>query len=118
VRTLASTSASWARVSSSQNTAGQPVARARVTASLTQSRIGASLVWHMRQMSPSSTSCSRSVVPSPSTTFTVPGAAISKVLSWEPYSSAFCAMRPTFGTVPIVVGSNWPCSRQKSSVSA
>ena len=39
-------------VSSSQNTAGAPVARARVTASLTQSRIGTSLVWHIRQMSP------------------------------------------------------------------
>ncbi len=41
-----------ARVSSSQNTAGVPVARARATASLTQSWIAASLVWHMRQMSP------------------------------------------------------------------
>jgi hypothetical protein len=30
---------------------------------------------------------------------------ISKVLSWLPYSSAACAMRPTFGTVPIVAGS-------------
>ena len=29
-----------------------PIARARVTASLTQSRIAASFVWHMRQMSP------------------------------------------------------------------
>ena len=38
--TLAISLASWARVSSSQNTAGAPVARARVTASLTQSRIG------------------------------------------------------------------------------
>ena len=50
--------ASWARVSSSQNTAGAPVARARVTASFTQSRIGTSLVWHVRQMSPADTSCS------------------------------------------------------------
>ncbi len=39
------------------------VARARVTASLTQSRIGASLVWQARQMSPGSTACSISVVP-------------------------------------------------------
>ena len=32
-----------------------------------------------------------------STTRTVPVAGISKVLSWLPYSSAFCAIRPTFG---------------------
>ncbi len=50
--TLAIRLASWARASSSQNTAGAPVARARVTASLTQSRIGTSLVWQARQMSP------------------------------------------------------------------
>ena len=36
----------------------------------------------------------------------------------DPYSSAFCAIRPTFGVVPIVVGSNAPFSRQKSIVSA
>ena len=41
-----------------------------------------------------------------------------EVLSWLPYSSAFCAIRPTFGVVPIVAGSNAPCSRQKSIVSA
>ena len=57
-------------------------------------------------------------MPEASTTRTVPGAAISNVLSCEPYSSAFCAMRPTFGVVPIVAGSNAPCSRQKSIVSA
>ena len=51
-RTLASTWASCPRVSSSQNTAGAPVARARPTASSTQLRIGASLVWQARQMSP------------------------------------------------------------------
>ena len=34
--------ASWARFLSSQKTAGAPVIRARVTASFTQSRIGAS----------------------------------------------------------------------------
>ena len=87
------------------------------TASSTQSWIGASLVWHMRQMSPASTSCSSSVAPASSTTRTVPAAAISKVLSCEPYSSAFCAIRPTFGVVPIVAGSKAPCSRQWSTVS-
>ena len=39
-------------------------------------------------------------------------------MSCEPYSSAFCAMSPTFGVVPIVAGSNAPCSRQWSTVSA
>ena len=34
--------------------------------------------------------------------------AISKVLSWLPYSSAFCAIRPTFGTEPMVAGSKAP----------
>ena len=52
------------------------------------------------------------------TTRTMPAASISNVLSWLPYSSAFCAIRPTFGVVPIVAGSNAPCSRQKSIVSA
>ena len=111
-------SASCARVSSSQNTAGAPVARARSTASRTQSATAASLVWQPRQMSPGSTSCSSSVAPEPSTTRTLPAASISKVLSWLPYSSAFCAIRPTLGVVPIVAGSNAPCSRQKSIVSA
>jgi hypothetical protein len=45
-----------------------------VTASLTQSRTASSLVWQARQMSPSSTSCSSRVVPSSSTTRTVPAA--------------------------------------------
>ena len=94
------------------------MARARSTASRTQSAIGASLVWHARQMSPASTSCSSSVSPSAVTTRTVPGASISNVLSWLPYSSAFCAIRPTFGVVPMVAGSKAPCSRQKSIVSA
>ena len=96
---------SWARSRSSQNTAGVCEARARVTASLTQSRMGASLVWHARQMSPAATSCSMSTSPALFTTCTRPASAISKVLSWLPYSSAFCAMRPTLGTEPIVVGS-------------
>ncbi len=97
--------ASWARPSSSQNTAGMPEARARVTASLTQSRIGTSLVWHIRQMSPAPTACSSTVSPWVSTTRTVPVEGISKVLSWLPYSSAAWAIRPTLGTVPRVAGS-------------
>ena len=94
---------------SNQNTAVMPDARARVTASFTQSRIAASLVTGIRQMSPSSTSHDSSTSPlSISTMSATPSSGISKVLSCEPYSSAFCAIRPTFGTVPMVVGSNWP----------
>ena len=96
-RTLRSTSASWARVSSSQKIAGVVVSRARATARRTQSWIGASLVWHMRQMSPASTSCSSSVSPASSTTRTVPDASISNVLSCEPYSSAAWAISPMLG---------------------
>ena len=82
--TLAIRLASWARVSSSQKTAGAPVARARVTASLTQSRIGTSLVWHIRQMSPALDRRARAATsPAASTTRTVPAAGISKVLSWR-----------------------------------
>ena len=55
--------ASCARFLSSQKTAGAPVIRARVTASFTQSRIGASFTWQARQMSPASTACSISVLP-------------------------------------------------------
>ena len=72
----------------------------------------------MRQMSPACTSCSSSTASPSSATRTVPAVAISNVLSCEPYSSAFCAMSPTFGVVPIVAGSNAPCSRQCSTVSA
>ncbi len=104
-RTLAIRFASWARVSSSQKIAGSPVARARVTASFTQSRTGTSLVWHIRQMSPAPTVCSRTTAPSASTTRTVPVDGISKVLSWLPYSSAARAIRPTLETDPIVAGS-------------
>lgn len=103
--TLAIRLASCARVSSSQKTAGSPVARARVTASFTQSRIGASLVWQARKMSPADTACSMTASPLASTRRTVPVTGISKVLSWLPYSSAFCAIRPTFGTEPMVDGS-------------
>ena len=46
----------------------------------------------------------------------VPGLAISNVLSCEPYSSAACAMRPTFDTVPIVGTSKAPFARQSSIV--
>ena len=60
--TLRRICASCARERSSQKTAGAPVARARPTASRTQSATGASLVWHARQTSPGSTSCSSSVV--------------------------------------------------------
>ena len=97
--------ASWARPSSSQKTAGSPVARARDTASFTQSRIGMSLVWHMRKMSPASTGTSNTVSPAAPVTRTVPAAGSSKVLSWLPYSSAAWAMRPTLGTEPMVAGS-------------
>ncbi len=106
--------ASWARVSSSQKTAGAPVARARVTASFTQSWTAASFVWHIRQMSPASTACSSRMAPAASTTRTVPAAGISKVLSCEPYSSAFWAMSPTLGTEPMVAGSKAPLARQSS----
>ena len=47
-------------------------------------------------------------------TRTVPSAGIWKVLSCEPYSSAFCAIRPTLGTLPIVAGSNAPFALQSS----
>ncbi len=95
-----------------------PELRARVTASLTQSRIGASLTWHMRQMSPASTFCSSSTSPvAMSTMRASPASGTSKVLSCEPYSSACCAIRPTFGTVPIVIGSKLPLVLQKLMIS-
>ncbi len=68
----------------------------------------------MRKMSPAPTACSSTASPLPSTTRTVPVAGISKVLSWLPYSSAFCAIRPTLGTEPIVDGSKAPLARQSS----
>ncbi|CSD26047.1 Uncharacterised protein [Vibrio cholerae] len=68
----------------------------------------------MRKMSPASTLCSSSTLPASSITRTTPSASRIKVLSCEPYSSAFCAIRPTLGTLPIVVGSNAPCCLQKS----
>ena len=113
--TLTMSSRSCGRFASSQKHAGVFERRARVTASLTQSLIAGSLVWQARQMSPASTACCMSTVPAASTTRTVPAAFISNVLSCEPYSSAFCAMSPTFGTEPIVFGSNAPFFRQKST---
>ena len=106
--------ASWARSLSSQNTAGVSLRRARSTASFTQSRTGASLVWHMRQMSPACTGCSKIVRPASSLTRTMPSPGIWKVLSCEPYSSAFCAIRPTLGTLPMVAGSKAPWALQSS----
>ena len=114
--TFAMSCASCARFTSSQNTAGAPVARARVTASLTQSMTAMCFVCVARQMSPVCTSCSMSTSPSESMIWTLPGAAISNVLSWLPYSSAACAMRPTLGTVPIVVGSSGPFAITSSIV--
>ncbi len=69
-------------------------------------------------MSPSETSCSSFTAPEESRTRTTPPSAISNVLSWLPYSSAFCAISPTFGVVPIVVGSNAPCAWQCRTVSS
>ena len=117
VSTFAISWASCARLASSQKTAGAPVARARRTASFTQSRTAASFVWQPRKMSPSSTRCSRSVAPeASSTTRIVPAPAAMNVLSWEPYSSACCAMRPTLGTLPMVAGSSAPCRWQSSTI--
>ena len=47
-----------------------------------------------------------------------PASAISNVLSCDPYSSAAWAISPMLGVVPIVAGSNAPCRRQSSTVSA
>ena len=88
------------------------------TASRTQSWIGASLHWHMRQMSPVPPRARAASRPRRRPRGRCPAAEISNVLSCEPYSSACCAISPTFGVVPIVAGSNAPCSRQWSTVSA
>lgn len=99
---------------SSQNTTVMPEIRARSTASFTQSRMAASVTVHSRQMSPASTFWVSSTSPvSRSTMSATPASGTSKVLSWLPYSSAFCAIRPTLGTVPMVAGSNWPWVLQK-----
>ncbi|OQC03259.1 MAG: hypothetical protein BWX79_02668 [Alphaproteobacteria bacterium ADurb.Bin100] len=118
ILTLVMSCASWGRYWSSQNTTGMPELRARLTASLTQSRMAASLTWHMRQMSPSPTSWLSSTSPvAMSTMLATPSSAISKVLSCEPYSSACWAIRPTLGTVPMVFGSKAPCHLQKLIIS-
>src|SRR5690606_13706861 len=97
--------------------AGVSVALALETANLTQSWIGASLTWHILHMSPASTGCSIKISPELLLTIcTLPLWGISKVLSWDPYSSAFWAIRPTLGTVPMVVGSKAPYFLQKSMV--
>ena len=80
-----------------------PVARARLTANFTQSRIGASLVWHMRQMSPSLNVCLQAFRRPIDDSAPCPPEESSNVLSCDPYSSAFLAIRPTLGTLPIVV---------------
>ena len=68
----------------------------------------------MRQMSPASTCCDSSTSPVATSTMQAsPSSVISKVLSWEPYSSACWAIRPTFGTVPMVTGSKLPLVLQK-----
>ena len=108
--------ASCARASSSQNTAGAPDARARPTASRTQSRIGSSFVWHMRKMSPAPAGCSIRTPPPGATTRNAPAPGAVKVLSCEPYSSALRAISPTFDTLPMVAGSNCPCCWQSSTI--
>ena len=105
-------SASWARFASSQKAAG-PVALWRAMPSWIQSRIGAFFAVAERQMSPFSTACSCSTSPLASTIRTVPSAGSSKVVGCEPYSSAFCAIRPTFDTAPAVVTSSAPVSLKK-----
>ena len=63
---LASTYAYTSHLSPAKQAPGL-VARARETASLTQSLMATSLAWHMRKMSPASTFCCSSVAPEPST---------------------------------------------------
>ena len=109
-------SASWARFSSSQNTAGLPVTRARFTPSFTQFWIGASFTWHMRKMSPALPGCSINASPDAVSTTMVPSPGNSNVLSCEPYSSAFCAINPMLDTLPMVFGSRAPLALQKSIV--
>ncbi len=76
-----------------------------------------SLAWHMRNTSPASTRCESSVAPvASSSTRIVPSAGATKVLSCDPYSSACCAMRPTFGTLPIVAGLRAPFFLQSSMI--
>ena len=94
-----SSSASWARVSSSQNTAGAPVARARADGEpdpvLDRRVLGLAGAPDVARLRPRARSAS-----SPSRVDDADAcrrASISKVLSCEPYSSAACAISPTFG---------------------
>jgi hypothetical protein len=110
-------SASWARVSSSQKIASQPSAFCRSMARFTQSTIGSLLAEAERQMSPFSTLCSCSTCRHRGSSARCP-AGISKVVGWEPYSSAFCAIRPIFCTVPAVAGSSFPFFLKNSIVAS
>ncbi|SKF96295.1 Uncharacterised protein [Mycobacteroides abscessus subsp. abscessus] len=62
----------------------------------------------MRQTSPACTCWLTSRLPPASVTSTVPSAGMVKVVGCDPYSSAFWAIRPTFGTEPMVAGSRAP----------
>ena len=111
VSTFAMTCASCARFLSSQKTAGAPVARARRHRELdpvADRRCPSSgTCGRCRPARPSARAASRRSRPRRRGSCRSPGAM--KVLSCEPYSSAFCAMRPTFGTLPIVAGLSAPC---------
>ena len=72
----------------------------------------------IRQMSPASTSKVIKVAPAASSTVTVPASPITKVVGWEPYSSAFWAIRPTLGTEPMVAGSRAPWRLCSSTTAA
>ena len=88
-----------------------------MTASLTQSRTGAQVLdlAHAPDVALLDRVLTESGArPSRRLRVRCPERSISKVLSWEPYSSAFCAIRPTLDTEPIVVGSKAPFALQKS----
>jgi len=76
-----------------------------------------SLARDILQISPASTRCSISTRPEAMTTRTVPSDGISNVVGWDPYSSAFWAIRPTLGTLPMVAGSKAPYFWQFSMIS-
>ena len=84
--TTSSAAATWAAFLVG---AGEPEARARLTASLTQSRIGMSLAWHIRKISPGSTDCSSSTFPALSATRTDPAAGA--IIAQAPLTSAAVA---------------------------
>ena len=114
--TLAMISASWARLASSQNTAGVLLRRARRTRELDPILDRRVLdLAHAEDVAGLDRTFEQHRAVS-ATTRTVPSAGISKVLSCEPYSSAFCAISPTFGTDPMVLGSNAPWALQSSMI--